>query len=235
MSDDSKNRISYIAEDKILEHSQHESFPYVLNICGKAFKVFEQVFSPKYFPDVDFFADNLPIAAGSEFLEVGTGIGFTAIMAAFRGASRVVAADINPHAVENTLENVKWHGLQDIVEVRLGSVFDSIPASEKFDVIYWNAPFQFIEAGIARNMLQLATGDSAYQGLAEYLTNGARHLKANGRLFLGFSSSIGRMDKLQEILQQIPCAILRVAAKKIVSRDNNPVAFELFEVVYDFK
>lgn len=235
MPEDPNNLISYIAEDKILEHSQHESFPYVLDTCGNAFKVFEQVFSPKYFPDVDFFADNLPIAEGSEFLEIGTGIGFTAIMAAFRGSSRVVATDINPHAVANTLENVRWHGLQDIIEVRQGSVFDPIPKLEKFDVIYWNAPFQFIEAGIARNMLQQATGDIAYQGLTEYLVNGAQYLKANGRLFLGFSSSIGRMDKLQEILQLLPHTKLKVAAEKIVTRDNNPVGFELFEVVYDFK
>ena len=235
MSDEPKNLITYSAEDNILEHSQQESFPYTLQICGRAFKVFEQVFSPKYFPDVDFFADNLPIAAGDEFLEIGAGIGFTAVMAALRGAGRVVATDVNPHAVENTLENVKWHGLQDIIDVRLGSVFHPIHQSEKFDVIYWNTPFQYIEADIARNMLQLATGDIAYRGLAEYLTHGAAHLKANGRLFLGFSSSIGRMDKLQEILLQLPGAALRTAAEEIVSRDNNQVSFELFEVVCDFK
>ena len=235
MSSDANSLIPYMVEDEILAHSQQESFPYTVQICGRTFKVFENVFSPKYFPDVDFFADNLPIASGSEFLEIGTGIGFTAITAAFRGASRVVATDINPRAVQNTLENVKCHALEHSIEVRQGSVFAPIAQAEKFDVIYWNTPFQFIEAGIARNMLQLATGAIAYQGLTEFLTTGVLHLKAHGRLFLGFSSSIGRMDKLHEILQQLPGAALSLAAEKIVTRENCPVVFELFEVVYDFK
>ena len=233
MADGTTNLIPYLAEDLILEQSQQESFPYTLELCGKTFSVFEQVFSPKYFPDVDFFADTLPIAVGCEVLEIGTGIGFTAISAAYRGAGRVVATDLSPQAVANALANVRGHGLQALVDVRLGSVFAPVSESEKFDVIYWNAPFQYIPEGISRNMLQLATGDIAYQGLAEYLTKGCRYLKPDGRLFLGFSSSIARMDKLREILQLLPGAALRLEAEKIVSRDNSQLVFELFEVVYD--
>ena len=232
MPNDYKTLITYLAEDKLLEQSQQESFPYTLHICGRNFQVLENVFSPKYFPDVDFFADHLPIAPGLAFLEIGAGIGFTAITAAYRGAGYVVATDINQQAVDNTLANVKLHALQGRVEVRLGNVFTPLAEHEKFDLIYWNAPFQFIETGIARNILQQATGDIAYQGLTEYLTNGPLHLTENGRLFLGFSSSMGRMDKLREILQQLPGVKLRVEAEKIVTRENKRIIFELFELVY---
>src|SRR3989344_3046583 len=70
-----------------------------VEMLGKNFVVFPTVFSPKYFKDPEFFAKELPIKKGETFLEIGCGTGIISIFAVFKGASDVVAIDINPKSV----------------------------------------------------------------------------------------------------------------------------------------
>lgn len=225
-------RVSFASENDILARSQQESFPYFVTLCGKEFIVLANVFSPKYFPDVDMFARHLPVRKGDKVLEIGSGIGFVAIDAITRGADRVVATDINPFAVRNIHENACYHGVLDRIDIRQGSVFAPIERDEKFDIIYWNAPFQYIEEDMPSSMLQQSICDIAYRGIQEYITSGRHYLSESGRLFLGFSSSIGSLDKLNEILQKLETATLHWEAKEQVTRGNDLIFYELLEVVY---
>lgn len=62
---------------------------------------------------------------GGEFVvDVGTGSGILAILAARRGARKVVGIDIDPLAVQAARENVRRNGVAERVEVRLGSFLD---------------------------------------------------------------------------------------------------------------
>ena len=123
-----------------LRKSQEECFPYEVDILGRQFLVFENVFSPKYLADAEVFCRIIPFQAGSSFLEIGCGIGAIAISASQNGAARVVATDINSDAVENTAANIAKHGLSEKVEVRLGDVFSPISKNETFDQIVGNGP-----------------------------------------------------------------------------------------------
>src|SRR5262249_33691110 len=78
-----------------------------------------------------------PRVRGARALDVGTGSGVQALLAA-RLASRVVATDINPRALAFTEVNAALNGFTNI-EVRLGSLFDSV-ARERFDLITCNPP-----------------------------------------------------------------------------------------------
>ena len=73
---------------------------------------------------------------GKSLLDVGTGTGALAIIAAKRGATRIVAFDNNEWAVENTRENIALNDVDDAIELFLGELDDL--AAETFDVIVAN-------------------------------------------------------------------------------------------------
>lgn len=218
-------------EDAQLRASQLETFPYEIVLYGKSYTVLKNVFSPKYFPDVDMFAEQLPIHNGCNFLEIGTGIGYIPIEAAYKGANQAVAIDMNPHAVENAQLNIQRHQMTEKVEARLGNVYSALQDREKFDVIYWNVPFLFVEANSDKSMLQQSTYDIGYQSVNEYVQKGIDYLTEQGRLFISFSSSIGRLDILQAIVKQQD-ARLRCIMQKNRMRNNQATSYELFEVLY---
>ena len=68
-------------------------------------------------------------------LDMGCGTGVLAILAARKGAGRVMAIDIDPWSVENTLDNAHVNGHPDI-EVREGDA--SLLGAESFDLILAN-------------------------------------------------------------------------------------------------
>jgi ribosomal protein L11 methyltransferase len=74
---------------------------------------------------------------GDAVLDVGTGSGILAIAAAKRGASRVVAVDIDIAAVENARENVAKNGVAEVVKVEFGSI-DSVRDCGSYNVVTGN-------------------------------------------------------------------------------------------------
>jgi methylase of polypeptide subunit release factors len=72
------------------------------------------------------------------FLDVGTGSGIHALLAA-QHARQVIATDVNPRALAYTELNAALNGLQNI-ECRQGSLFDPVEG-ETFDLITCNAPY----------------------------------------------------------------------------------------------
>jgi release factor glutamine methyltransferase len=92
---------------------------------------------PVYPPRADSFL-LLPfarVAAGSSFLEVGTGAGEIALAAARRGA-RVVATDLNPHALRQLRERARGERLRvDVVRTDLARGLG------RFDRVVFNPPY----------------------------------------------------------------------------------------------
>ncbi|TPW14721.1 MAG: ribosomal L11 methyltransferase family protein, partial [bacterium] len=83
---------------------------------------------------------------GKTVLDIGTGCGILALYAAQLGATRVVATDVVPEALECTRENARRLGLERIVETRLVSMedpsaFSTIRPEEMFDFVI-SAPVQ---------------------------------------------------------------------------------------------
>ncbi|RAK02129.1 ribosomal protein L11 methyltransferase [Larkinella arboricola] len=75
-------------------------------------------------------------AAGKTVLDVGSGTGILAVLAALQGAERVVAFDIEEWAVENARENAELNGCSPI-EVFQGTIHDVNP-DERFDIVLAN-------------------------------------------------------------------------------------------------
>lgn len=95
-----------------------------------------QVYEPA--EDTFLLAENLQVKRMSSTLEIGTGTGIIAIMAA-RKAQRVIATDINPHALKCSLKNIIINKAFNI-ELREGNLFEPVK-NEKFDVILFNTPY----------------------------------------------------------------------------------------------
>ena len=77
------------------------------------------------------------IQPSDKVLDVGTGSGILAILAAKLGASYVLAIDPDRIAVDSVLENIEKNKVKDIVEVRVGTIDERTP-SNHFDVVVAN-------------------------------------------------------------------------------------------------
>lgn len=86
------------------------------------------------------------VCGGETVLDVGTGTGVLAIAAARLGARRVVAVDVDPHAVTATAQNAASNGVAPLVEVsdtpltELDGSFDVVVANVLAGVLVELAP-----------------------------------------------------------------------------------------------
>jgi methylase of polypeptide subunit release factors len=133
-------------------------------------------------------------------LDVGTGSGVYALAAA-RSSAAVVATDISQEAIEVAKGNAELNNLRN-VEFRVGSMFDAIAATERFDVILANLPFTAPKHARAAE-------NSAYYGwicmreelLDEFVRGSVRHLAPGGVVYFTYGSS-GNLERLASLIDE---------------------------------
>lgn len=213
---------------KIIDESQKENKPYFVKVLGRKFIVLPNVFSPKYFFDTEFFAREIKVNKDDEFLEIGPGSGAVSVSIALQGPKKVVAVDINPDAVVCTKENAKLHKVENILTVYQGDLYSPLESSDKFDFIFWNTPFGYTKSDRITT-LEKAVFDPLYKSTKTFIKDAKNHLKPTGKLLIGFSSTLGHMGKLTEIVEENGYKLKLI--KQIESIETHPVKFELFEAV----
>ena len=212
---------------RLLKESQSEDAPREVIIEGISFAINPLVFSPAYFDDTAFFARNFPSIKGEDVLEIGPGIGVISVLAAMRGAKSVVAVDINPYAVRNTLENVSRLGVEKTVTVLEGDLFNPIKSARRFGTIFWNVPFGYTEGKEDPSIIERAIVDPKYRSLHSFISSAPRYLKEDGRLLIGFSPTIGRADILKSIVEENDFSIATLAEHSV---GTPPIIFHLYEM-----
>lgn len=100
------------------------------------FETCKQVYAPA--EDTFLLADNLIVHEGDIVLEIGTGTGLVALNAS-KTASKVVATDINPHAIKCAQANTLLNEVGNM-DIRPGDLFQPVQ-DEKFDLILFNTPY----------------------------------------------------------------------------------------------
>jgi release factor glutamine methyltransferase len=165
----------------------------------KAFNVAENVYEPA--EDTFLLADNLDVHKGERVLELGTGCGLLAILAAEAGA-HVIATDINPAALECARANATTHGVADRINFRLGDLFEPV-VGERFDLVIFNPPYLPVEPEEALcGPLDRAweAGPDGRMIIDRFLHELPNHLTPNGRA-LFVQSSLANISKTLRVLK----------------------------------
>lgn len=190
-----------VVTDQLLAQNQAIKEKYIFLFRGKEFVGYPNVYSPVIFPGASK-QKSFSIQEGESFLEIGCGTGVFSIIAALEGAKEVVAIDINPDAVANTLENAKRHGVESKVAVMQGDMFNSLDKTAKFDVIFFNIPFCHRVGTRVTTDLEKSLFDPEHELLCRYLAEGKQFLKEGGRLLLGYSTTHGDIELMRQWAQQ---------------------------------
>ena len=106
----------------------------------KQFRIEQDKCSMKVGTDGVLLGSWFALEPGMSVLDIGTGTGLVALMAAQRGAGRVTAVEIDPDAAVQAIQNVKkspWAGLINVVNA---DIADYTP-QYKFDRIVCNPPY----------------------------------------------------------------------------------------------
>lgn len=156
------------------------------------FLVCENVYEPA--EDSFLFAENLHVAADARVLEVGTGTGILAILAA-KQAREVVAIDISPFAIHCAKENAEHNNLQGNMSFLQGDLFAPLNETAKFDLILFNAPYLPSEEGEEESWLARAWagGPTGRQVIDRFITQAPKHLEKQGEILL-MQSSFANVD-----------------------------------------
>ncbi|HXJ20863.1 MAG TPA: HemK2/MTQ2 family protein methyltransferase [Polyangia bacterium] len=161
-------------------------------LAGISLVVLPDVFHPGLFFSSKLLAEVLahePLE-DKRVLEVGTGTGFLALVAA-RRALQTVGTDINPEAVRALRINALLNRLEDRVEARQGDLFSPV-SGERFDLIVFNPPYF---AGEAKDLWELSWRD-VNRTRARFVAEAAQFLTRGGRLLICDSDvAVDRMDQ----------------------------------------
>jgi len=154
------------------------------SILGKEFIITPGVFSPIGTLASEFLAKNLIVNEGEFVLDLGTGIGIQAIIAAQK-AKKVIATDVNPRAILCARENIKLNNLENKIEVKEGDLFQPVQ-HEKFDLIIWSPPYLPLEPHCI--LEQSWCCGSNNELIDKFLKEAQEYLTPSGRIEMVYST-----------------------------------------------
>lgn len=155
-------------------------------------------------------------------LDMGTGSGVNAILAAIRGAD-VVAVDVNPHAVGAARANAVRNGVADRVEIRRSDLFSEVEG--RFDLVVFDPPFRWMKP---RDWAEASITDEDYRTLTAFFAGVRDHLAEDGRIlvFFGTTADIGYLEQL--IAGNGLTS--RVVARREMDKGGHPVEYRTYRI-----
>jgi len=169
----------------------------------------DSVYEPR--EDSFLIADNLNTKKGEKVLEIGTGSGILAILAAKMG-SRVTAVDINEDAIECAAKNAEKNDVWGIKFLH-GNLFEPVKG-QKFDLIIFNPPYLPKEEKYTEKKIDLSYNSS--ETLERFLKEYKKYLNKNGRALI-INSSISGVKVEGKVIaeKKLPFEKLEVIELKI--------------------
>ncbi len=185
------------------------------------FHVSKDVYEPA--EDTFLLAENLVVDKNDVVLDVGTGCGILGILAA-KKARRVVAVDVNPHAVCCAKMNAELNGVAEKMETLRNDLFKAIKKNVKFDLIIFNAPYLPLEMREKKNWIERAWagGPAGRQLIDQFILQAPTYLKKGGKILL-VQSTLSDVEETTQKLRE------RQLYARVLAQDK--VAFETIVVI----
>jgi release factor glutamine methyltransferase len=193
-----------------------------VDYLGEKFFVKKGVFWPRL--DSMPLVENFVIRPGEEVLDVCTGSGVIAVFSALRGASKVVALDINPDAIDSVMINAKSFKVDAVIDARVSDVLSALKEDEMFDVVTCNPPFtdEPSEGDMASRTLR----DPGLRVARDFFEHIGLHLKSGGRIYVSQANS-GNVDDMLKLADEAGFAVRMIGKKEVGQNSLEFYAFEL--------
>jgi len=181
------------------------------------FMVDEHVYEPA--EDSFLLAEKMTVTEDDAVLDMGTGCGILAVLAAEKAKS-VVAVDINPYAIECAIKNAEMNGAK--ITFRHGDLFQPIKQNKRFSLILFNSPYLPSEPDEERSWIgkAWAGGSNGRKLIDRFVMDAPNFLAAGGRIQLVQSSlsDVNRTIQMfsERSLQAMVVAQVKVAFERIV-------------------
>jgi release factor glutamine methyltransferase len=172
----------------------------MLDYNGICYQTHPKVYEPA--EDTFLFAENLLVERKDHVLEIGTGTGIIALLAA-KKCRKVTATDVNPHAIDCALKNIIANRSYN-VELRKGNLLEPVEG-EKFDLILFNTPYLPTSDDEQVDDELEAAWDGGVDGrkvIDLFLDGFKNHLNPGGRVQLvqsSLSDIVKTLNKLDEM------------------------------------
>jgi release factor glutamine methyltransferase len=128
-------------------------------------------------------------------LDMGTGSGVNAILAARKGA-HVLAVDISLPALDAARSNVVCNGVAELVQVQRSDIFSEVEGT--FDWIVFDPPFRWFKP---RSVMESVMADEGYQAMTRFFIEARNHLRPGGKMLVFFGTS-GDLGYLQHLMAE---------------------------------
>ena len=181
------------------------------------FMVDEHVYEPA--EDSFLLAEKMNVTEDDAVLDMGTGCGILAVLAAEK-AKRILAVDINPHAIECANRNAEMNGAK--ITFRQGDLFQPIKPNESFSLILFNSPYLPSEPDEERSWIgkAWAGGSNGRKVIDRFVMDAPNFLAAGGKIQL-VQSSLSDVNRTIQMfserkLRAMVAAQVKVAFESIV-------------------
>lgn len=185
------------------------------------FHVSKNVYEPA--EDTYLLAESLVVNQDDVVLDVGTGCGILGVLVA-KKAKRVVALDLNPHAVRCAQMNAERNSVADKMDTRLGNLFEPVMDDEKFNMIIFNTPYLPSKKSEQKAWIDRAWagGPSGREIIDQFISQAPQYLAEKGRIVM-VQSTLSNVHETVRKLEEEGLVATIVAEKK--------VAFETIVVI----
>lgn len=145
-------------------------------------------------------------------LDIWTWTWVQAIIAAKKWAKKILAIDIDKNALNNTKENVLYHKLDNIIEIRKSDLFKNIKSKEKFDLIIAQLPFA--DSDYKSDVWHFLF-DKDFVLHERFLSWAKKYLNHNGKIFIP-SWSIANEKTLLQLISKYDYKIQEIITENFM-------------------